>query len=1061
MVKRLEKTSSSHELRGRWHLSTWNDGTRYVIAYVSGADLLVKHSTNPLTIKAGGTLVYTGSNMFGASGGTPQPNFAFRLENGTFHLGYFRDDGANSNTFIYTFSNDITSSQLTDNEDEATVGEDLFQITDAAAIDKNILDCYDISGTGYVVIGDETGDDAVRAYELTTFSEQANISTGGTSIKGTTGNLNDDLDTYYLAVDDTADTWLYSFNGTAFTQVEKITTDSATFNYVIGQTPGPILLTKGNWWIFASVTAMYTKLDPNGSWSKLTFGGTWAYTVVSWEENTKNPEPRFLQLGGTLDDIYYFTKAGYPFTIDRNATSTFETGVGKWFYPYTVEPQTYIPANRLPIAGGHLTYQTLEVLHVGTEYVKGDGIVLYKDDDTPIGEFVIRPKDGIQNIGTSMQRIFFVSPLMYDLIEKVTYTFTAQQVDEMMTTDIANLRYGNLGTIDVVAGDHDYNCNQIPRWQFWKDMGELGLKRIAVEDDGKINMEDADVSSGITVTKYLKVPKIQAQGAGVNRVTVIGGPKPDGTGLAKGSFDIPTGADQQINEVIFAHPNRLTDALCLTDATNLANNLDTALLSYNFIMFGEGKALEGTTVSFAYAPQSVGATNVIVENYTYFAKTDVQRITALSALHWKGITDKQLLEATRANLNQLVVDVGNITAAGTTWYLDDTNSDIGGYESLNLNYDGDGEVDYSVASAVDGEAIEEFATAVGEPGITELLAGQYSVHMHASKTGGVQNIAIYFEMYKRAHPGGGETLLGTSHPTDIFAGADNSLTTHIHLGDTMVLATDRIVLKFKASVSGFGNAPSFDMHIQGDTTSRFQFPFALTGGVTPYVLRAGDTMTGDLTIETTNALTSVSIRANGGIGTEDVQLTLDAEDDSRIVFQENSGNRVQINYDAGLNQNRFFLYQVGDHWMWSEAGTEKMRLSAILLQISHTGVNSFVKFINATDDMNLNINCGAGENSVLRWLEDSNDRFQIYVSGDNKAHINIMTDDDMLFEVQDAEKMRLDATRLDISTTFLQLPVKTTTGDPGGPANGDTYVNTFDNKIRTYADGAWRDLATW
>ena len=41
------------------------------------------------------------------------------------------------------------------------------------------------------------------------------------------------------------------------------------------------------------------------------------------------------------------------------------------------------------------------------------------------------------------------------------------------------------------------------------------------------------------------------------------------------------------------------------------------------------------------------------------------------------------------------------------------------------------------------------------------------------------------------------------------------------------------------------------------------------------------------------------------------------------------------------------------------------------------------------------------------------------------------------------------------------LPVKTTTGDPASPAEGQLIVNTFDNKIRVYADGAWRDLATW
>ena len=41
------------------------------------------------------------------------------------------------------------------------------------------------------------------------------------------------------------------------------------------------------------------------------------------------------------------------------------------------------------------------------------------------------------------------------------------------------------------------------------------------------------------------------------------------------------------------------------------------------------------------------------------------------------------------------------------------------------------------------------------------------------------------------------------------------------------------------------------------------------------------------------------------------------------------------------------------------------------------------------------------------------------------------------------------------------IPVKTTTGDPASPDEGQLYVNTFDNKVRCYAGGAWRDLATW
>ena len=48
-----------------------------------------------------------------------------------------------------------------------------------------------------------------------------------------------------------------------------------------------------------------------------------------------------------------------------------------------------------------------------------------------------------------------------------------------------------------------------------------------------------------------------------------------------------------------------------------------------------------------------------------------------------------------------------------------------------------------------------------------------------------------------------------------------------------------------------------------------------------------------------------------------------------------------------------------------------------------------------------------------------------------------------------------------VATDKLVLPVKTDAGDPASPVEGQIYVNTSDNKVRVYADGAWRDLATW
>ncbi len=39
--------------------------------------------------------------------------------------------------------------------------------------------------------------------------------------------------------------------------------------------------------------------------------------------------------------------------------------------------------------------------------------------------------------------------------------------------------------------------------------------------------------------------------------------------------------------------------------------------------------------------------------------------------------------------------------------------------------------------------------------------------------------------------------------------------------------------------------------------------------------------------------------------------------------------------------------------------------------------------------------------------------------------------------------------------------VKTTTGDPGVGDSGVLCINTFDNTLKVYAEGAWRQIITW
>ena len=62
------------------------------------------------------------------------------------------------------------------------------------------------------------------------------------------------------------------------------------------------------------------------------------------------------------------------------------------------------------------------------------------------------------------------------------------------------------------------------------------------------------------------------------------------------------------------------------------------------------------------------------------------------------------------------------------------------------------------------------------------------------------------------------------------------------------------------------------------------------------------------------------------------------------------------------------------------------------------------------------------------------------------------------------ETVRESATRTDFSIgalRYVTLPVKTDTGDPSSPQEGDIYVNTSDNVLRLFADAAWRTVGSW
>jgi len=623
-------------------MSCCHDGTYYILAYNDGGTLRVKYAVDPDTIKTSGAEAYSDAALTTESPDT-RSYFAMRLQNGTIHLGYFRDTGADKNTFYYTSTADITGTGLTDNLDAAAGGEDLFEISDVDVGDLSIMDVFVVDSIPCALIPHTINPDTINFYELNTFMEVDNLASRR---RCSVGNLNDGMDVYTLAVEffnvGVYDLYLYEFDGTTITQKETIVLGVSvkmaynTFYYV-----NTLYFTKGPYIYVSAGDALYIRFYTDTIWTTIVLSGFVGETAqYTWEKNTKNPEVRFIRLGGAIDALYYLTPKGYMVKIQTSVTSNCYQGVHHIFYPYEIVPTAYNPGSKIPITGGRFIPQAAKLTHVGTDYTKGDGIVLTDDSDNVKFIGVIPPEGGIKNLGGVAQELVFYSPGKFDLMEKVDYTFAAQTVPQMLTTDLLETRYYYKGTFDAFASTYNYECNQLPRWEFWKDMEELSILRIHKSDEfGQIDLDDGTDSSGTTVThaNMMRLPIVSDQGAGFNRILVIGGPKADGTGLAFAAYDIPTSADQQINLVTFTKPNLLTDAACLTAATNLGDNMSSAFKKYTFAFIDQGKPLEGETISFAYSPLGISAVDVIVESYTYELLSEVYSCTCFNALHWRGI----------------------------------------------------------------------------------------------------------------------------------------------------------------------------------------------------------------------------------------------------------------------------------------------------------------------------------------------------------------------------------------------------------------------------------------
>jgi len=194
-------------------------------------------------------------------------------------------------------------------------------------------------------------------------------------------------------------------------------------------------------------------------------------------------------------------------------------------------------------------------------------------------------------------------------------------------------------------------------------------------------------------------------------------------------------------------------------------------------------------------------------------------------------TDFTTLNNTLYPTTQAVADaISSATLSASVYMFSKTNSDISGYESMPVLSDYSSSSVGTVTQTVTTSPtlMEEFSTNPGQPNVTVLPIGVYTIHYDAQKASGSNTYFSYAEIYKRTS-GGSETLISTSDLSPSSAvNTNQSITvTAVTSSVTSLNLTDRLVVKIYFQMAT--GSSSIDLKYDDATGARLQLPSSPLG----------------------------------------------------------------------------------------------------------------------------------------------------------------------------------------------------------------------------------------
>ncbi len=171
--------------------------------------------------------------------------------------------------------------------------------------------------------------------------------------------------------------------------------------------------------------------------------------------------------------------------------------------------------------------------------------------------------------------------------------------------------------------------------------------------------------------------------------------------------------------------------------------------------------------------------------------------------------------------------VDSVISFINTFICNDTASDIGGiYFVMKDLATGEAESTFITAGlgTGDGQALANFATVAGVPGLIILSHGTYDGHIHAEVTAGNKPVKIHFEIYTSNAAGGAQVLRATSEESGVITSkAEIDLHANV-ISDVVINTTDRIIIKWLANVGATGSAVTVVLYAEGTNHSHLMIP---------------------------------------------------------------------------------------------------------------------------------------------------------------------------------------------------------------------------------------------